>query len=540
MRLRGASLKVLLGLSVFFSLGGVTGIYFFGPARVDGAPPQGGKIIFAARQDIYTLDPQMAKWASERKIMQQFTDTLVAHNPKDGKFYPGLAESWEISRDGKAYTFKLRKNVKFHDGTPFDAAAVKFTFDRIQEPAIAGTLARTYMTSYESSEVIDSYTVRVRFKQPYAPFLALVSDVVLAPISPTAATKMGSEFATRSVATGPFMVKEWVPKDHVTLVRNPNYNWASPVAKHQGPAYLDEIIWRTVPETTTRTAVLTTGEVTITEDLAYSDIAGLEKNPNVRILRGVPAGTPWLIFPNVDRFPTNERRVRQALHHAIDKQAIVRTVFHGQTQPGSSPLQPTMPGYVPVAKEFFPYDPTRAKNLLGEAGWKPGPDGIRTKDGKRLELVWIFGTGDGWEEMALLIQGMAREVGIDIQLREMPRAQMHEAYRRGEHNIAETSWWYPDPVILSTLFHSAGLATGFNRARLGDSELDKMLDDAAAMTDARARSELYKKIQRTLMEMAAVIPVADQVTIVGARKEVEDYRFNIVTFPVLYDVYLKK
>src|SRR5437016_1959690 len=126
----GTSLKGFLGLSFLVAVGALGGVYLFAPARVDGAPPQGGKIIFAARQDIYTLDPQMAKWASERKIMQQFTDTLVTHNPKDGKFYPGLAESWDISRDGKSYTFRLRKNVKFHDGTPFDAAAVKFTFDR--------------------------------------------------------------------------------------------------------------------------------------------------------------------------------------------------------------------------------------------------------------------------------------------------------------------------------------------------------------------------------------------------------------------------
>src|SRR5258708_35198101 len=146
----------------------------------------------------------------------------------------------------------------------------------------------------------------------------------LAPLSPAAGQKMGQDFSRKPVGTGPFMVKEWVPKSHGTLVRNPDYAWPPATAAHRGPAYLDEITWRFVLEATTRTAVLTTGEAQIAEDLSYADVAGLERNPDVRILRGVPAGTPWTIFPNVQRFPTNDPAVRRALHHAISKDAIVR------------------------------------------------------------------------------------------------------------------------------------------------------------------------------------------------------------------------
>jgi len=499
---------------------------------------KGGKILFAARQDIDTLDPHITNRAATRKILIQFLDTLTVINPPDGKVTPGLAESWDVAKDGKSYTFKLRRGVKFHDGTPFDASAVKFTFDRIQEPLGAPGVARSFLGPYDGADVVDPLTVRVRFKQPYAPFLRMAALSPLGPVSPAAVKKAGQDFGRAPVGTGAFMVKEWVPKSHVTLVRNPDYNWAPAIAKHKGPAYAEEIVWRFVPEPTTRTAILQTGEVNIAEDLSYADVAGFEKNPDVRILRGVPAGTPWAIYPNVTRFPTSEPAVRRALHHAISKDAIVRVVFDGQSKPALALLQPTTPGAAPLAGELFPYDPARARKILDDAGWKPGADGIRAKDGKRLLLTWIFGTNNGYEEMAPLVQGMAREVGIDVQLREQPRAQMYEGWRKNENNVGELNWWFPDPSILTTNFHTSRLQA-FNPPRLSDPEIDKLLDQAAASEEG-PRLELYRKIQRMLLEMGAGIPLVDQVTIVGVRKEVRDYAFNVVTFPVLYDVHLAR
>src|SRR5262249_6291426 len=196
----------------------------------------GGTVVFAARQDIDTLDPHITNRAATRKILIQFTDTLTVINPRDGKIMPGLAESWDVARDGKSYTFHLRKNVKFHDGTPFDAAAVKFTLDRTQEPLGAPGVARAFLGPYDGADVIDAQTVRIRSKQPYAPFLRMAALSPLAPISPTAVKKMGQDFSRKPVGTGPFMVKEWVPKSHVMLVRNPDYAWPSALAAHRGPA----------------------------------------------------------------------------------------------------------------------------------------------------------------------------------------------------------------------------------------------------------------------------------------------------------------
>src|SRR5256712_11428956 len=188
------------------------------------AAKAGGRLVFAARQDIDTLDPHITNRAATRKILIQFMDTLTVINPKDGKIGPGLAESWEVARDGKSYTFKLRKNVKFHDGTPFDGAAVKSTFDRIQEPLCAPGVARAVLGPYDGADVVDGHTFRIRFKQPYAPFLRMAALSPLAPISPTAVQKMGQDFSRRPVGTGPFLVRERVPKSHVTLGGNPDYS----------------------------------------------------------------------------------------------------------------------------------------------------------------------------------------------------------------------------------------------------------------------------------------------------------------------------
>ncbi|HWM79459.1 MAG TPA: ABC transporter substrate-binding protein, partial [Methylomirabilota bacterium] len=203
------------------------------------AAKAGGRLVYAARQDIDTLDPHITNRAATRKILIQFMDTLVVIDPKDGSVKPGLAEKWEVSPDGKAYTFHLRRSVKFHDGTPFDAAAMKFTFDRIQTPLGAPSVARSFIGPYEASEVVDPYTLRVKFKQPYAPFLRMAALSPLGPISPTAVQKLGDQFSRKPVGTGPFMVKEWITKDQVVLVRNPAYQWAPALAEHQGPAYLD-------------------------------------------------------------------------------------------------------------------------------------------------------------------------------------------------------------------------------------------------------------------------------------------------------------
>src|SRR5262249_54106729 len=197
-------------------------------------------------------------------------------------FYPGLAQQWQISTDGKAYTFSLRNDVTFDNGEPFNADSVKFTFDRMADPQ-AQTLAT--VPNYDHSEKIDDYTVKIVFSQPYGPFLALLSaNVAYMPIPPQQAHDRPDEFGLTPAGTGPFTVKEYVPKSHATLVRNPNYNWAPQYFSRNGPALLDQINWRIAEEPATRVATLQSGECDMVEEVAPALVSQIENDPQFQMI----------------------------------------------------------------------------------------------------------------------------------------------------------------------------------------------------------------------------------------------------------------
>ena len=218
------------------------------PRRAEGADPApGGTVVIALDQEPTTLDPHASPSAVTYQIIASVTESLLYH-ARDGKLVPWLAESWTTSADGRSVTFKLRRDVKFHDGTPFNAAAVKFNFDRIVDPSFKAGTSRAQLAGYAESTVIDEHTVRVSFKAPNAPFLTYAGAGTLSFVSPKAVKEMGDRVHTQPVGTGAFMVKEYVAKDHTTMVRNPGYTRKAPWSDRTGPAYLDAVVWKFVPE----------------------------------------------------------------------------------------------------------------------------------------------------------------------------------------------------------------------------------------------------------------------------------------------------
>src|SRR5262245_1918130 len=372
-----------------------------------------------------TMDPQVTNFDSTIRVTLNICEPLV-WEPEPGKFVPGLADSWEISPDAKTYTFKLKQGVKFHDGTPFNAEAVKFTLDRVVAEETKAGQSHDQLGPYGQPEVVEDHTVKVVMKQGYAPLLTNLNGY-LGIVSPTAVQKMGlAGFAQAPVGTGPFIFKEWVKKDHITLTKNPDYNWGSSFFKHTGPAYLDEVIFKIIPEASVRTGALKSGEVQYTDELDPLEYDALKKDSNfVVIEKGQPGSGYTLLLNTTSKAPISDTQVRLALEYAIDREGLNKSVFQGLDVVAASPLMKVTFGYDASTEQLYSFDPEKAKQILDAAGWKVGADGIREKDGQKLAIDFPIISRPNDKAMAESIQASLRDVGIDFKVTPLERA----AYR---------------------------------------------------------------------------------------------------------------
>jgi peptide/nickel transport system substrate-binding protein len=513
------------------------------PAAATAAPAagSGGMLIYGLNGDLDdTLDPQVTNFDTTIRITLNVCEPLV-WEPEPGKFVPGLAESWDISPDATVYTFKLKKGVTFHDGTPFNGAAVKFTFDRVIDPATKAGQSHDQLGPYDRTDVVDDYTVKVVMKQPYAPLLTNLNGY-LGIVSPTAVQNMGlADFARHPVGSGPFMFKEWVAKDHITLVRNPDYNWGSSFFKHTGPAYLDGVTYKIIPEPSVRTGTLKTGETHIIDEVDALEYGALSKDPKFGIITKGQPGSGWVLLLNsTSTGAISDPAVRQAMEYAVDREGLNKSVFQGLNKAAWSPLMRPTFAYDPSTEQLYSFDPEKAKQLLDAAGWQPGSDGVRAKAGQRLEMSFPIISRPRDNAMAESVQASLRDVGIDLKVDPLERAAAREAYNQNRYDISFMWFSYGDPDVLRTIFHSANV-NAFNRARYQVPEVDKMLEDAAGLTDAAKRSDIYKQVQQRVLKDTATVPLVDTIVYNAKRAEVQGETLDaLASYVWLNDVQLKR
>jgi peptide/nickel transport system substrate-binding protein len=455
--------------------------------------------------------------------------------PTATEFTPGLAESWEVSEDGLTYTFKLKEGVTFHDGTPFNAEAVQFTFDRVvesrkltaageevdPETVIVPGQGFNQIDAYDHAEIVDDFTINLVLSRPFGPFLSGLNGY-LGIVSPTAVQEMGlAEFGRKPVGTGPFMVQEWVEQDHVTLVKNPDYNWGSSFFEHSGAAYLDEMIYKFIPDDAVRTGTLLSGESQYIDGVDPLQLADLQENPDIVIIQQGQPGTGYILLFNLARTesPQSDVMVRRALSYAIDKEAMNQAVWGGTFSPAASPLMKPTLGYEPKTEEVYTYDPATANSMLDEAGWALNGE-IREKDGQPLTLSWPTQDRPNDKAMATFVQGAFREVGVDVVVEPMEQGAYSERQEAGDYDLSFLWFSYADPDVLRTLFFSENIGN-FNYANYSNPEVDQLLLDAAAATDTEVRQELYSQIQLQMLEDAVTVPLADSITYNGKRANLE-------------------
>jgi peptide/nickel transport system substrate-binding protein len=501
----------------------------------------GGELIYGLTLAPSGIDPHVNASSELGIPLTSVYDTLVWQD-LNGEFVPGLAKSWEASDDGLTYTFHLRDDVVFHDGTPFNAQAFKFNLDRIADPATKSQKAVLMLGPYESTEIVDDYTAKVHFKESYAPFLDSLSQVYLGMASPTAVEKWGGDYQLHQVGTGPFVMKEYIPKDHLTLVRNPDYKWAPSIFKHQGPAYLEKIEFRFFVEPATRALALEGGEADVMGEIPPHDAERLADNSAFTLLPVAIPGQSLQFFLNTEKAPTDAAKVRQALNYATDKEAIVKAIFKEYSPVAHGPLNAFTIGYDEGMVGIYEYNPAKAETLLEEAGWVDNDgDGIREKDSQPLKLeAYLMGWGY-IPEVAQLLQAQLKAVGVEMGSQVVTYPAALEAAREGKHNLIPFSLSSSDPDILRTFFHSSNADSGFNWSKVREPRLDELLEKGASTLDLDERRELYVEAQQLIMAEALILPIRDYVNLNAANAKVKGLRYDLRGwFPWLYDVYLEE
>ncbi len=487
-----------------------------------------------------TYDPRVTSSRHEYQVIAQMFDTLIASDGSN-KLFPGLATAWDVAPDGKSVTLKLRSDVGFHDGTPFDAEAVKFTFDTIADPKTASEAAVTQLGPYAGTEVIDPHTVRVNYSQPFGAALASYAEGTLAPVSPTAVKRMGNQaFSRAPVGAGPFKFVSWEEGRQVVLERFDKYNWAPGYNANTGPSGVQRVITRFIPDASTRVAALEAGEIDISDVTPILDMKRLKDARGYRTMIGNAAGIPFGLELNGSRGIFADVRVRRALAMAVDRKALSENLFFGLIDPAYGPLSKDTPGYWAGTEELYKPDTKAAMALLDEAGWKPGPDGVRTKDGQRLS--GFYGAPPPLEpDTAVEIQAVARRVGFDLKVETITFARNQALVFDNAFDMLPVRWIQADPTCLENLFSSASIPSPgryrFNWMQLRDARLDALLAEGRAITDPEKRAAAYAEAQKIIMDSALWFPVHNQVQTVAYRAEKKGYHFARASWIVLfYDV----
>lgn len=487
----------------------LTGCTASSSGPVAGSSGGGGQpLTVAVFQNPDSLDPAVTGLVSVSQIDTAIFDTLTYKFAGDPKIYPGLASSWSVSADGKIYSFQLRRDVKFHDGTPFNAAAVKANFDHIADPATKSKAAVGALGPYQETQVVSDYEAKVTFKQPNLAFQNEMSQSTFGMSSPTALQKYASDYGNHPVGTGPFVFQSFQNGQQVRLTRNPDYKWG-PTPLGSGPAKVSDIIFRVLSDSAAQRNALNTGEVQVAGNLTPQDVQTATGSGATKATAS-SAGMPYGYLVNVTKTPTDDVAVRQAIGYAIDKKSIINTLFEGQFDPADSVLTPTTPGYV---SSGVGYDPAKAQQLLDQAGWTKGGDGMRSKNGTPLSLNLINITGFGFDNISTLMQAQLKTIGVAATISDQGFPAVATTYNQGKQNLANWFYYDVDPFTLNTVFACNQVTSGFNWSHYCDKSVDAAILQANETVDTAAREGAYKDIVSKLNASGSFLPIYNTKTI---------------------------
>ncbi|HRF49202.1 MAG TPA: ABC transporter substrate-binding protein, partial [Anaerolineales bacterium] len=503
------------------------------------APAAGGSLTIGIPVEPETLDPGDAVYVQEQFILMNLFDSLLSIAP-DGTLYPGLAEAWQANADFSEFTFTLRQDVVFHDGTPFTAEAVKASFDHIVSGAVLESGGKSVLEDHQfvAAEVVDDYTVTITFGASYPLFLRDAARQWLSISSPAALEKYGADYGRNPVGTGPFRFVQWDAQSQIVLERNPDYNWGPEFAVHEGPALLEQVTFRILPEAATRLTAYETGEVQIVGEPPALDAIALAESGAAQIQNFAQPGVPAILMINAAKAPTDNVNVRQAMILAVNQEELAQTAFQNLGLPAYSVISPSTWGYDEGAASLYRYNPEEAARLLDEAGWvDANGDGVREKDGETLSVDWP--DNPAWSEaFNELLIGYLTEAGFEVNYRSMDDGAAYEELLAGNYSLVYMYWTRPDPSPLRSLYHSENANGGGAWSNFINADLDAALADASVQTDEALRKQDYVTAQNIIMENALALPMFTVNTSYLVAPTVVGFTFDLEGYPWLYDLAL--
>jgi len=516
-----------------------------GPAATatgSGGRLEGGTIRYAHLQEVPCV---YGGWVQQAYLSRQVLDSLVSQTD-EGTIVPWLARSWKVSADRKTWTFQLKPGVRFTDGTPLDARAVAANFEYWMDGG-NGTVQAHLGGYYDSARALDATTVQVRLTAPYSPLLSALSQAYFGIQSPTALrTRTEQQNCEAPIGSGPFTVGEWKRGESITLHRNPGYDSAPANARHQGPAYVDEVIWSFVPDNTSRYGSLVSDESDAIGEVPTVDFADARRDFAVQ--QYVTPGRPVTLSLNTAQGPFTDRRVRQAFAYASDRKANVDSAFLGVVPfEGNGYVSQTTPGYNASVAADYPHDPAKAAALLDAAGWTGrSPDGTRTRDGKELAVDIVFGlnsivTQEGATALQNL-QAQVKESGIKVRLHPVTQSELFSgAYSTpGSYDAQLGYWTSPHAGILyinyrpTTPAHPNNANTTFynNTAIVGT-----IRHALSAATTAEANRS-YRRAQQQLSDQAVAVGLYAQTSTIASQPDLKGLWLEASQGePVFHDAY---
>lgn len=474
--------------------------------------------------DADNYDPAKTTARSAGEALYMLADTLTSIDWDMKTVKPGLARSWTISPDGLLYTFTLRDDVTFCDGRKMTSDDVVYSLTRFIDPATRSPV-RWRAGPVKAIRATGPTTVEYELTQPFPELPYQLALFFMSVVDKASVEALGANFGVQGFnATGPFCWVSWTPRGDLVMKRHERYVWGPPIFKNPSPQ-VERVIWRVIPDDNTRLAALQTGQGDVTQYIPYIALESLKKTPGVQMSQQPNYFWDYFLGFKVDKPAVNDPVFRKALVMAVNRPAIARAVFFGAGDAADAYLNPAVQDFDPESKKLLPgFDPAGARKLLDEAGWVPGPDGIRAKDGVRASFV-LYGITDMiWTRMSEAIQADLKRVGVELKVQLFDATIAWGKLATQEFGAFVMSYPYVSASDALSLYFSSANTPTPNRMNWKDAETDRWLLEGKTSLDPAVRQAALANVQRRVTENSVWVPLVREQLWLASAKRVQGAR----------------